>query len=48
MHQLIKNNKVGLNLFIPKKYNLENINQALSDLQHGKAFRPLIEMEHCE
>jgi len=48
MHQLIKNNKVGLNLFIPKKYSLENINQALSDLQHGKAFRPLIEMEHCE
>jgi S-(hydroxymethyl)glutathione dehydrogenase/alcohol dehydrogenase len=48
MHQLIKGNKVGLNLFIPKKYSLDNINQALSDLQHGKAFRPLIEMEHCE
>jgi S-(hydroxymethyl)glutathione dehydrogenase/alcohol dehydrogenase len=48
VHKLIKANKVGLKLFIPKKYSLENINQALSDLKCGTAFRPLIEMEHCE
>jgi S-(hydroxymethyl)glutathione dehydrogenase/alcohol dehydrogenase len=48
MHQLIKGKKVELGLFIPKRYSLEKINEALADLESGKAFRPLIEMNHFE
>ncbi len=48
MHQLIKRKKIELSLFIPKRYSLEKINEALSDIESGKAFRPLIEMDHYD
>ena len=46
IHNLQKNASSKLNMFIPKKYSLENINQAIDDLEEGIVFRPLIEMEH--
>lgn len=38
--------KFPLQKLINKRYKLEEINQALEDLENGTAFRPLIEMCH--
>lgn len=35
-----------LNSLLTKRYSLEPINDALSDLENGQVFRPLIEMQH--
>jgi S-(hydroxymethyl)glutathione dehydrogenase / alcohol dehydrogenase len=43
---LIRKKETKLSNFIQKEYSLENINSALSDLEKGKALRPLITMEH--
>jgi S-(hydroxymethyl)glutathione dehydrogenase/alcohol dehydrogenase len=38
--------KFPLQKLINKRYKLEEINQALEDLENGTAFRPIIEMNH--
>lgn len=48
MESLFKEKKIGLGFFIPKRYKLEQINDAILDLENGKAYRPLIEMDHGE
>jgi len=40
----IKGN-LPLEKLISKRYKLENINEALNDLENGKVFRPIIEMQ---
>mgnify|MGYP003682441213 FL=1 len=37
---------MALEGLITKRYSLNQINEALDDLQDGKVFRPLIFMEH--
>ena len=37
--------KVPLEKLISKRYALENVNEALLDLENGKVFRPIIEMQ---
>jgi S-(hydroxymethyl)glutathione dehydrogenase/alcohol dehydrogenase len=37
---------IPLNTLITKRYRLEQINEALTDLSEGRVFRPLIEMSH--
>jgi S-(hydroxymethyl)glutathione dehydrogenase/alcohol dehydrogenase len=41
-----KRGKFPLNKLITKRYSLDQINEALSDLERGLVFRPLIEMTH--
>lgn len=45
-YSLIKKANIPLDILLVKKYKLIEINQALNDLQMGRVFRPLIEMEH--
>ena len=40
------NGTFPLNKLVTKRYSLDQINIALSDLEEGLVFRPLIEMEH--
>lgn len=44
--KIYKNGSLPLHKLITKRYSLDNINQALSDLENGLVFRPLIEMCH--
>jgi S-(hydroxymethyl)glutathione dehydrogenase / alcohol dehydrogenase len=37
---------IPLTTLVSARYSLDQINTALKDLENGKAFRPLIEMEH--
>jgi S-(hydroxymethyl)glutathione dehydrogenase / alcohol dehydrogenase len=46
MSSIFQNKNCRLNSLISKKYQLEEINDALKDLENGIAFRPLIEMQH--
>ena len=43
---LFANSNFLLSDLITKRYKLEQINEALYDLEHGKVFRPLIVMDH--
>jgi S-(hydroxymethyl)glutathione dehydrogenase/alcohol dehydrogenase len=43
---LINGGSTSIRNLISKKYKLEDINLALNDLDAGKVFRPLIEMNH--
>jgi S-(hydroxymethyl)glutathione dehydrogenase/alcohol dehydrogenase len=43
---LFKNKKIPLDILLTKRYKLEQINDALADLEFGRVFRPLIVMEH--
>jgi S-(hydroxymethyl)glutathione dehydrogenase/alcohol dehydrogenase len=47
--RLTKSFKSGtfpLNKLITKRYSLEQVNEALLDLENGLVFRPLIKMSH--
>ena len=44
--KLFNRSKIPLDTLLTKRYKLEEINEALDDLEAGKVFRPLIVMEH--
>jgi S-(hydroxymethyl)glutathione dehydrogenase/alcohol dehydrogenase len=46
MFQIFRDHNVPLNRLITKHYLLEQINDALDDLEAGTVFRPLIVMDH--
>jgi len=46
MFDLFKKAKIPLDVLLTKRYKLEEINEALDDLELGRVFRPLIVMEH--
>lgn len=46
IHNLFEESKIEVEDLISKRYLLEDINNALYDLEMGEVFRPLIEMEH--
>ncbi len=46
MFELFKKAKIPLDALLTKRYKLEEINEALDDLESGRVFRPLIVMEH--
>lgn len=46
MFQLFCESKAPLEKLITKRYRLEQINDALADLEAGKVFRPLVVMDH--
>lgn len=46
MYSLFAKSNFLLSDLITKRYKLEEINEALDDLEHGKVFRPLIVMDH--
>ena len=46
MFDLFKSAMIPLAALLTKRYKLEEINNALDDLESGKVFRPLIVMEH--
>lgn len=48
MFDLFKKAKISLDALLSKRYKLEEINEALDDLESGRVFRPLIVMEHDE
>jgi S-(hydroxymethyl)glutathione dehydrogenase/alcohol dehydrogenase len=45
--ELLRASNIPLNRLITKRYHLEQINQALDDLETGAVFRPLIVMGHA-
>jgi len=45
IYKKFKNNGISLEKLIKKRYKLSEINQAISDLEFGLVFRPIIEME---
>jgi len=47
MFQIFSNSKIDLARLISKRYRLEQINEALGDLEAGRVFRPLIVMDHA-
>jgi S-(hydroxymethyl)glutathione dehydrogenase/alcohol dehydrogenase len=46
MASIFKKKNCHINSLISKKYQLEEINDALKDLENGLVFRPLIKMQH--
>jgi S-(hydroxymethyl)glutathione dehydrogenase/alcohol dehydrogenase len=48
MHALFESANVPLGALLTKRYSLEQINEALDDLEAGRVFRPLIVMQHPE
>ena len=46
MHTLFQIADIPLGILITKRYTLEQINEALDDLEAGRVFRPLIVMQH--
>ena len=46
IYSLLTKANSQINILITKRYKLQNINEALDDLDKGKVFRPLIAMEH--
>lgn len=48
MYNLFKNAEIPLDSLFTKRYSLEQINEALDDLEAGRVFRPLIVMNHPE
>lgn len=45
-HIIFQNANISLGSLLTKRYSLEQINEALEDLEFGRVFRPLIEMKH--
>jgi S-(hydroxymethyl)glutathione dehydrogenase/alcohol dehydrogenase len=45
-HLIFKNANISLESLLTKRYSLEQVNEALEDLEFGRVFRPLIEMKH--
>jgi S-(hydroxymethyl)glutathione dehydrogenase/alcohol dehydrogenase len=48
LHSLLAGSNFSLANLITKRYKLEEINEALYDLECGRVFRPLIVMDHHE
>lgn len=48
MHTLFQNANIPLGALLTKRYSLEQVNEALDDLEAGRVFRPLIVMQHPE
>lgn len=48
MHSLFQTAHIPLGSLLTKRYTLEQINDALADLEAGRVFRPLIVMHHPE
>jgi len=48
MYDLFKSTNTPLNELLTQQYSLEQINEALDDLEAGKVLRPLIAMQHSE
>ena len=48
MYNLFEKAKIPLGALLTKRYKLDEINEALDDLELGRVFRPLIVMEHEE
>lgn len=48
MHALFQIANIPLGALLTKRYTLEQINEALDDLEAGRVFRPLIVMQHPE
>ena len=48
MHALFKRENTPFGELLTKRYSLEQINEALDDLEAGRVFRPLIVMQHYE
>jgi len=46
MHDLFQREDTPLGSLLTKRYKLEQINDALKDLETGRVFRPLIAMDH--
>lgn len=46
LHSLLKKSSFSLANLITRRYKLEEINDALDDLEFGRVFRPLIVMDH--
>lgn len=46
LHALFSQTAIPLNALLTTRYALEQINEALDDLEAGRVFRPLIVMEH--
>lgn len=46
LHSLLERGKFSISNLITKRYKLEEINNALDDLEFGRVFRPLIVMDH--
>ena len=46
MHALFQNARIPLDALLTKRYELEQVNEALDDLEAGRVFRPLIVMHH--
>jgi|TARA_B100001750_G_scaffold220387_1_gene208074 S-(hydroxymethyl)glutathione dehydrogenase/alcohol dehydrogenase len=46
IYKNIESSNIPISKLLSKPYSLEEINQALGDLENGKVFRPLIKMEH--
>lgn len=46
MFKIFSDGNIPLDRLITKRYRLEQINEALADLEAGTVFRPLIEMDH--
>jgi S-(hydroxymethyl)glutathione dehydrogenase/alcohol dehydrogenase len=46
MFQILRDGEAPLKNLITRRYALEQINEALDDLEAGRVFRPLIVMEH--
>jgi S-(hydroxymethyl)glutathione dehydrogenase/alcohol dehydrogenase len=48
MFELFEDAKIPLQSLLTKRYSLEQINEAIDDLDAGRVFRPLIVMKHIE
>ena len=48
MFKLLKSSKIPLGVLLTKRYRLDQINEAIDDLESGSVFRPLIVMDHGE
>ena len=48
MHTLFQKANIVLDILLTKRYTLEQINEALDDLESGQVLRPLIVMQHPE
>ncbi|MCX7177191.1 MAG: zinc-binding dehydrogenase [Proteobacteria bacterium] len=46
MHKIFCDGNIPLNRLLSRRYRLEEVNQALGDLEAGTVFRPLIVMDH--
>jgi S-(hydroxymethyl)glutathione dehydrogenase/alcohol dehydrogenase len=48
MFELFRSANISLRSLLTKRYSLEQINEAIDDLEAGRVFRPLIVMDHFD